>query len=122
MFSGRFHISMSWKNLLDECSLTMYASVNILRLYTAKTLSNTFARRNIICKVEEGPHFVIFKGKVCLVSRKQAQRGGRVIAVPTLDPDTRKGFVISATLQPLYPRGREPLPTLQEAGLASGPV
>jgi len=52
---------------------------------------------------------------------KQAQTGGWGIALPTLDPDTRKGWVISATLEPLYSLRRETMPVLQEAAWASGP-
>jgi hypothetical protein len=34
----------------------------------------------------------------------------------------RKGWVVSTTPRPLYPREREPVPIVQEAGWAPGPV
>ena len=77
-------------------------------------------RRHIICKVEDGPHFVIYKGKVVSIHAKQAQRGGRGITLPILDPNPRKAWVISATLEPLFSRRTEPVLILQEAGWASG--
>ena len=35
---------------------------------------------------------------------------------------TRWGWVVNATARPLYPRERESVPTVQEAGWAPGPV
>jgi hypothetical protein len=35
---------------------------------------------------------------------KQAQSGGRSVAVPILDPGKRKGWVVSATPWPLHAR------------------
>jgi len=32
------------------------------------------------------------------------------------------GWVVSATLRPVYPRERDPVPIVQEAGWAPGPV
>jgi hypothetical protein len=32
------------------------------------------------------------------------------------------GWVVNATRRPLYPRERDPVPTVQEAGWATGPV
>jgi hypothetical protein len=67
VFSGRLHISMSCRNLANECSLTMYGSckqtASIYGRNSQPCLSNTLARKHIICKMENGSHFVIFKGK-----------------------------------------------------------
>jgi len=74
------------------------------------------ARRHIFCKFEDGSPFVISKIKIVSFLAKQAQREGRGIALPILDPDPRKVWVISATLEPLCSRRREQALILQEAG------
>jgi hypothetical protein len=44
------------------------------------------------------------------------------IALTIFDPNARRGWVVRATPQPLYSLERDPVPTVQEAGWASGPV
>jgi hypothetical protein len=51
-----------------------------------------------------------------------AQRVGRGIAVLFYDRDTRRGWVVSNTPQPHFTSGKDPVPILQEAGWAPGPV
>jgi len=51
-----------------------------------------------------------------------AQRVGRGIALLFHDRDTRRGWVVSSTLRPHFTPGKDPVPILQEAGRASGPV
>jgi len=51
-----------------------------------------------------------------------AQRVGRVIALLFHDRGTRRGWVVSSTPQPHFTTGKDPLPILQEAGWAPGPV
>jgi hypothetical protein len=46
---------------------------------------------------------------------------GRGIALLFLDLGVRKGWVVSTTPRPLYP-GKVPVPIVQEAGWAPGPV
>jgi hypothetical protein len=96
----------------------MYASVNRLRLYRAKTYTPVSLTRwlggtlSVRCKTA---HIVSYsKVKVVSFHAKQAQRGG-------LDPDRRKGWVTSAKLEPLCSRRRQPVLILQEAGWTSGP-
>lgn len=47
--------------------------------------------------------------------------GGRGIALPILDHDARRGWVVSATPWPLYPQ-RDQVRVLQEAGWVLGLV
>ena len=117
MFYSRLDISLSWRNLVNECNLTLNASVNSLRLYTAKTYTPVPLTRLLggTCSVKWKTAHIFSYSKV------QAQKGGRGIALPTLDPGTRKGWVISATLQQFYPRGIEPVLILQEGEWALGP-
>ena len=51
-----------------------------------------------------------------------AQRVGRGIALLFLDHGTRRGWVVSSTPRPHFTPGKDPVPILQEAGWAPGPV
>ena len=51
-----------------------------------------------------------------------AHRVGRGIALLFHDRGTRRGWVVSSTPRPHFTPGEEPVPILQEAGWAPGPV
>ena len=51
-----------------------------------------------------------------------AQRMGRGIALLFHDRGTRRGSVFSSTPRPNFTPGKDPVPFLQEAGWAPGPV
>ena len=51
-----------------------------------------------------------------------AQRVGRGIALLFHDRGTRRGWVVSGTPRPHFTPGKDPVPILQEAGWAPGPV
>jgi len=51
-----------------------------------------------------------------------AQRVGRGIALLFHDRGTRRGSVVSSTPRPHFTPGKDPIPILQEAGWAPGPV
>ena len=51
-----------------------------------------------------------------------AQRVGRGIALLFHDRGTRRGWVVSSTPQPQFTPGKDPVPIIQEAGWARGPV
>jgi hypothetical protein len=51
-----------------------------------------------------------------------AQRVGRGIALLFHDRDTRRWWVVSSKPRPHFTPGKEPVPILQEAGWAPGPV
>ena len=57
-----------------------------------------------------------------LCTGRTAHRGSRGIALPFLDHGTRMGSGISVTPQPLFTPEKNPVPIVQEAGWASGPV
>jgi len=50
------------------------------------------------------------------------QRVGRGIALLFHDRGARRGWVLSSTLRPTLPPGKDPVPIWQEAGWAPGPV
>ena len=52
----------------------------------------------------------------------EVQRVGRVIALLFHDRGTRRGCVVSSTLRPHFIPGKDPVPILQEAEWAPGPV
>ena len=51
-----------------------------------------------------------------------AQRVGRDIALLFHDHRTRRGWVVSSTPRPYFISGKDPVPIVQEAGCAPGPV
>ena len=51
-----------------------------------------------------------------------AQRVGRGIALLFHDRGTRRGWVVSSTPRPHFNPGKDPVPILQKAGWAPGPV
>ena len=51
-----------------------------------------------------------------------AHRGSRRIALLFHDHGTRRGWGVSVTPRPLFTPGKDPVPIVQEAGWAPGPV
>jgi len=49
-------------------------------------------------------------------------RGSRGVALFLLDHGTRRGRGISVTPRPLFTPGKDPVPTVQEAGWTPGPI
>ena len=62
------------------------------------------------------------KVKWSLLQAYVAQRVGRCIALLFHDRGTWRGWVVSSTPRPHFTPGNEPVPILQEAGWAAGPV
>ena len=57
-----------------------------------------------------------------LCTGRTAHSGRRGIALLFLDHDTRRGWGVSVTPQPLFTAGKDPVPIVEEAGWAPGPV
>jgi len=57
-----------------------------------------------------------------LCTGRAAHRGSRGIALPFLDHGTRRGWGFSVTPRPLFTLRKDPVPIVQEAGWAPGPV
>ena len=76
----------------------------------------------------KGSMFVKVKVKCILVQAlklctdRTAHRGSRGIALLFYDHGTRRGRRVSITSRPLLTSGKEPVPIVQEAGWAPGPV
>ena len=67
-------------------------------------------------------YIYICKLKWSLYRPGVAQRIGRVIALLFHDHGSRRGWVVSSTPRPHFTPGKDPVPILQEGGLALGPV
>ena len=52
----------------------------------------------------------------------KAQRWSRGTALLSFNLGARCGWVVKATPRPLYPRGRDPVPVIQEDGWTTEPV
>jgi len=57
-----------------------------------------------------------------LCTGRTAHRGSKGIALPFLDHGTRRGWGVSVTPWPLFTPGKDPVPIVQEAEWAPGPV
>jgi len=57
-----------------------------------------------------------------LCTGRTAHRGSRGIALLFHDHGTRRGWGVSITPRPLFTAGKDPVPIVQEAGWAPGPV
>ena len=57
-----------------------------------------------------------------LCAGRTAHSGSRGIALLFLDLDTRRGWGVNVTPRPLFTPGKDPVPIVQEAGWAPGPV
>ena len=75
---------------------------------------------NWISKVTETKN--IKEVKWCCYRPGVAQRVGRGIALLFHDNGTRRGWVVSSTPRPHFTPGKDPVPILQEAGWAPGPI
>jgi len=65
---------------------------------------------------------IILKSSNTFTGPFVARRGIRGIALVFQDLGGRRGRVVSVTPRPLFTPGKDPVPILQEAGWAPGPV
>jgi hypothetical protein len=57
-----------------------------------------------------------------VTSHASAVRGVRGIALPVLDPDARRGWVVSVTPRPFYLGKIDPVPIIQGSGWVLCPI
>jgi hypothetical protein len=55
------------------------------------------------------------RGKSCFVAGKAAAQRRKKYTLPILDPGVETGCMFMATFRPIYPRQKDPAPTVQEA-------
>ena len=72
------------------------------------------------CKVKKVKVTLVQALRFC--TGRTAHRGSRGIALPFHDHGTRRGWGVSVMPRPLFTPEKEPVPIVQEAGWAPGPV
>jgi len=87
----------------------------------SRRFSNTFEQL-LLWKPENWFAYWIIKVKWSRYRPGVAQRVGRDIALVFHDRGPRRGWVVSSTPQPHFTPGKDPVPILQKAGWAPGPV
>jgi len=109
---------------MDAASFSTTVGNNLLLLQSTITLNTENEFRMI-----HGPYinqtYIYIHIKKVKWSRCMpgvAQRVGRGIALLFHDRGTRRGWVVSSTPQPHFTSGKDPVPIVQEAGWAPGPV
>ena len=127
-YSAHAHVKGGGEGGGECCSnkIAVYSIISII----------TFGYHKHVCAYEtyincgngrstEAPNLkLVWKRKVkwSLYRSGVAQRVGRGIALLFHDRGTRRGWVVSSTLRPHFTLKKDPVPILQEAGLAPGTV
>ena len=126
------YIDVFWFQTLNE------AVHIILTLRNLKFLKGNLLKLSVICTIDE-----IFRGSHSFKSRSNhkqvrvkcslvqvlrlctgctAHRGSRGIALLFFDHGSRRGWWVRVTFRLLFTPGKDPIPIVQEAGWAPGPV
>jgi hypothetical protein len=110
-----------WRTLVTSPKICVYLKVVRMGDYHCTRAFIWKIRRNFYMKISK-------KLKCTLVQALRfctgctAHRGSRGIALLFYDHDTRKGWEFSVTPRPLFTSGEDPVPVVQKAGWAPGPV
>ena len=110
----------SGMNLNDRANI---AEKTVPSNYWGVTLnyrSTTSLRSHCRTKVKKVKCTLVQALRLCTC--RTAHRGSRGIALPFHDHGTRRGWGVSVRPRPLFTPGKEPVPIVQEAGWAPGPV
>ena len=119
-------VSLYAQSYICNTFFTMYSNVGYI-LYVCVCVyiyiyiylyKNIFATQGIVRKKVKCTPVQAMK----LCTDRTAHRGSRGIAVHFHDHGTRRGWGVSVTPRPLFTPGKDPLPVVQEAGWAPGPV
>jgi len=117
------HLSLSWASPIQSIypHPTSWRSILILSTHLclglpSGLLPSGFPSKNLY------KHLLLVNVKWSCYRPGMAQRVGRGIALLFHDRGTRRGWVVSSTPRSHITPGKEPVPILQEAGWAPGPV
>ena len=114
MFDVFPHNLQVWTNLVPQIvPPTLLSTFLLILFFTSK-------RCSLRCR-----QFHVYKDikvKWSCYRSGVAQMAGRGIALLFHDRGTRRGWVVSSTPRPHFTPGKDPVPILQEAGWAPGPV
>jgi len=80
--------------------------------------------KTVSCNITEGKKKVkcTLVQALRLCTGRTAHRGSRGTALLFLDYGTRRGWGVSVTPRPHFTPGKDPVPIIQEAGWAPGPI
>jgi hypothetical protein len=112
----------------QPCDTRQQKNVIVSQNETYKSHTKAYQKYWYLCKWVAASVDTKVKVKVTLVQAlklctgRTAHRGSRGIALPFLDNGTRRGWKVSVTPRPLFTPGKDPVPVVQEAGWAPGPV
>jgi hypothetical protein len=95
----------------------IYIYIQFLTKHSASDKTLDFANHLIKSKVK-----CTLVRALRLCTGRAAHRGSRGIALLFHDLGTRRGWGVSVMPRPPFTSGKEPVPIVQEAGWASGPV
>ena len=112
----------SWQTFLTNREIFYtYFFFNILNVYCNLNLKLHFIRRP---KISPALRLRYKNGRIKWSRYRPgvAHRVGRGIALLFHDRGTRRGWVASSTPRPHFTPGKDPVPILQKAGWAPGPV
>ena len=84
-----------------------------LRMMRHLWVTNDVSKVKVMCTLVQALRFC---------TGRTAYRGSRSTALLFLDHEGRKGWGVSVTPRPLFTPGKNPVPIVQEAGWAPGPV
>jgi hypothetical protein len=99
--------------LPTDSILTPLITSNWLRKY--KVLKYKWWPDHDSLRPKHEAYYVWVKVNAVPLHANEAQSGDRYICVPILDPDSRRGWMVSATPRSLYRWETDPLPVVQEA-------
>ena len=102
--------------LLSKASTKTYVQHKRVKIFKIEMLNKKKKKRSNTVAVK------VKKVKWSRYKPGVAQRVGRGIAVLFHDCGTRRGWVVSSTPRPHFTPEKDPVPILQEAGWAPGPV
>ena len=112
--------STFWPYSVFMCCWRISEKTAIISLYSINCLVFISETESVYCAVRTGSLYV--KVKWFPYRPRVAEGLGRVIALLFLDRGTRRGLVVSSTPRLHFAPGKDPVPILQEAGWAPGPV
>jgi hypothetical protein len=134
-------VCMSVFNMFSHCffDIILVSSVNVLsflacqlivslKLFLLKTCHSKFCVCVCVCEWvsewerERGGVKCTLVQALRLCTGCMAHSGSRYIALPFHDRCTRRGWEVSVTPRPLFTPGKDPVPIIQEARWAPGPV
>jgi hypothetical protein len=107
-----------WSHSHSSCNLLRISNFDCICYCAANLMPWNIG---ICVKKDKGKDAPLYRHWGC-VQAVRPRRGSGGIAVLFLEQGTRMGWGVSVTPRPLFTAGKEPVPVVQGAGWAPGPV